>query len=736
MKLMISRSKNTPSISDDGVRRLRNIHIPQPLYILPRDNLVEEVLIPCLSVCTHFNCMTGFFHSSALKELAPGLAPFIADNDSTMRLLVSPYLSKDDREAIEKGYSEPFNVIEKWLNETYSIWKIDESALIKHTLACLAYLIALDRIKIKVVLVDKGLFHPKVRIFSDSTDTIIAHGSNNVTEAGLIRNVEQVAISKSWGPSDQTTSVNILKAEFESIWDNHNSYHAHSFSFPEAVANNIVREFSQDRTPTFDDFIDAWSSDVNRGEELPLKVYSQKSIEYPLSHTFRIPDYIVYMEGDFAHQGRAIQSWEEAGRNGILEMATGSGKTITALICAHRLFTELEHLLVVVAAPYIPLINQWVKESAKFGIKPIVPGEKGSREKKLTSISRAVRNMNLGVRNIIVLVVTNHMLNDPDFIKIIGGANGSKLLIADEVHNLGTGRFLNSPPEIFNYRLGLSATPIRQYDDVGTEGLFKFFGDVVFQFGLEDAIGTCLVPYNYFLHEISLTDEEVADWLKVTEKLRRIGWSYFKDGDDNNIDDPRILILLNKRRIIIEQAKNKMIMLRRLLSDRIPKNIIHTLIYASDKYREQLNNVNDMLIREFKIRTHQLTAEETASGISPSILLQFALGKLQVITAMRVLDEGVDIPEVSHAYILASTTVKRQWVQRRGRVLRKCSRTDKKKAYIHDFLVLPPISDELKPILSAELSRALEFARLASNGYSEEGAIGVVSGIMDKYHLQ
>ena len=144
-----------------------------------------------------------------------------------------------------------------------------------------------------------------------------------------------------------------------------------------------------------------------------------------------------------------------------------------------------------------------------------------------------------------------------------------------------------------------------------------------------------------------------------------------------------------------------------------------------------------MLQNELRLTIHQLTAEETQDKRRASNLLdRFAAGDYHVITCMRVLDEGVDVPQVSDAYLLASNTVKRQWIQRRGRILRRCETIGKKLAHLHDFIVIPPDPGDSggRAILKSELDRAQEFAELAENAGSKGGPFDQIEIIMKEMY--
>ncbi len=720
-----------------GLKSLSNI---QPIYFLPEDNLIGEVIMPCLQVATDYDCMTGFFHSAVLREMAPGLADFIGRPEGKMRLLASPYLTQEDQKAIRDGISTAHEILARRIEELYGSSEITVSALARHTLECLAYLISTDRIVFRLVLVRNGLFHPKIHIFSDGKDYIAVHGSNNLTRSGFTTNVEQVIVSRSWLDDDQKRVLRRLRDEFDSIWNGGKAQYIRTYELPEAFRGRIIQDFLPQRPPTPEDFKKAWKHDSESGLVYQTDVIISNGTIGLRTKGFQIPQTLDYETGDFAHQGQAIKAWEEANRRGILEMATGSGKTITSLVAAHRLFNGERPLLLVVAVPYLPLVSQWSDETRKFGLAPCIPGNESSRAKKLSRIRHVVRNLKMGVSNVECIVITHDFLCDPVFQEELDRYSGRSMLIADEVHNLGTPSFLKRPPKGFQCRLGLSATPIRQYDDLGTAGLMEYFGEIVFQFTLKEAIGKCLVPYNYYVHLVELTSEELEEWLELSDKLKSLGWAFHQNDEDSRIS-LTLQKLLNRRRRILEQASGKIDLLRFILSKQSPREVKHALVYASDKGREQLINVNHMLMDDLKLRIHQITQEETGkTDLTDELLSSFAKGDIQVLTAMRVLDEGVDIPEVSRAFILASTTVERQWIQRRGRVLRKCSRIDKQIAYIHDFLVLPAqdidpelFGKDILNIIKAELERVMEFSKVSANAAAPDGALVTIRPILERY---
>lgn len=706
------------------------------LYIVPDENLVGEVLVPSLRTASRYDCMSGFFSSASLKDLAPGLAHFLRPEDSKMRLLVSPFLSKDDHQAIRKGISTPREVVVQKYNEFEQTGGVQKSALVSHTLECLAYLLASEKLLMKFVFVQGGVFHPKIKLIGDGENTVAVHGSNNFTGAGLRRNVEQVSVSHSWGRDADKEDIKKMSREFDRFWRDKKGAYYEVLDAPEAITENLISEYRRENMPTPDDFWEAYQTEkVQRDvEQAPNEGVI---VSEPTSGP-HIPDWVDYTSGDWAHQGEAVTSWEEAGRQGVLEMATGSGKTVTSLVASVRLTREVEGLLVVVVAPYKPIVEQWLEECRDFGFEPLPISQLSGREKKLGALQKINRDLQLGVEEVSVVVGTHHVIKDEEYKEQLEAYGGPSLLIADEVHNLGTELALEHLSESFEYRLGLSATPVRQYDPEGTGRLFDYFGEVVYEFGLSEAIGRCLVPYDYYVHPVRMTDAEMAEWATLTEKIGSAGWSTDDQADEDTNDIPDyVQRLLIKRRKLLETAEEKFQSFYELIDQRSRSEIKHSLTYLSAKDSDQINEINRILQQEFNLRVHQITYRETSDDeLVEDLLDRFVRGEIEMLTAMRVLDEGVDIPEVCRAFILASTTVRRQWVQRRGRVLRRCERLDKESAEIHDWLVLPAVGmkrDDWTKMVKGELSRVMEFAKTARNAGAKDGALRTVRPIIEEY---
>lgn len=714
-----------------AVRELKGV---RAMYEVPRDDIASQLLIPAMNAARRVEIMAGFFSSRAFAQLAPGLAAFIQGTNEPLRLLISPKISDEDRDAIARAVADPEAVLTATIQRLFDGAHIRESAIAAHVADCLAYLVARERIVIRFVLMEQGMFHPKVWLFESDGDVLAVHGSSNPTEAGLLYNGETVSVDRPWadGPAAQDR-VAQLREMFQDYWQNKRP-HALTIEAPAGLM--LAGDHDTSHVPTVDDFWRAWYEDAKKGIAPPLPEGTIKPIWLSAAtgtRGFAIPPGLVWDTGPFEHQGIAVRTWESAGRRGILEMATGSGKTTTALIAAHRQWEQEGQLLIVIVAPTRPLISQWQGEAGLFGLESVVPA--GTPRQKIQMVAQAIRHLNLGTKSVNCLIVSNDLFSNVQFQAELARHNGATLLVADEAHNLGSTGSVSRLPEFVRSRLALSATPVRQYDPEGTDALLGYFGDVVYRFGLEDAIGLCLVPYDYYVHAVRLTPAETDAWIELTAKIRKQAWRIgAKDADQQPLQ--RLLIA---RRKTLETAANKVAVLRGQLASLNLRELRHTLIYATDKGPDQLTQVN-ALLAELGIRFHQLTDEETGDPQRVArIVGAFRDGTIQVLTAQRVLDEGVNIPEISRAYVLASTTVERQWVQRRGRVLRLCEATGKTHAEIHDFVTLPPVGSEgdgeLRQLLHAELDRLRAFSELARNKGMRGGPRETIEQIVLDYFV-
>lgn len=692
----------------------------KPIYILPRDDVAKAAISPAMAVSEEVSIMMGFFSSASLAEIAPGLANFLNNTGEKLRLVISPFLSQEDQDALRDGIANADDLVDK----STALLTLSPDELANHTLKCLSWLISSGRLEMKIALMRNAMFHSKVWYFRNGPYQAVLHGSANMTNHGLRKNREQVALARSWMSAEASETCREFYLEFESLWSGGDS-DCVTVPLSAAAKNNLIKEFKGESPPTEGEFQHLWRRAHGLTEE-PDNVDDLLKTEK--TRGFSVPDWLEFRTGDYQHQGLAVDAWFSKSNRGILEMCTGAGKTLTAMIGAQLLFKQKGSLLIVVAAPYNVLVNQWCEEIALFGVRPVNLSKAQGPSGRAQELLNAKRRLRMKVSQCEAIVLSNDLLCSADLQEEISKFNCGKLLIADECHNLGSNQFISNPPDFFDWRLGLSATPMRQYDEEGTDLLFAYFGEPCFTYSLEEAIGTCLTPYEYHVTFVELETDKMLEWKEVSDKIRKLSWKR-----DSGEGDEYLNSLYIKRRRILETASSKIHRLKEKLEGYGPRNLKYTLIYATDKDPEQLEQVNQTL-STLGVLFHQLTAEETASREkAQEIISSFQNGNLQVLTAKRVLDEGVNIPEIECAYILASTTVRRQWVQRRGRLLRTCKEIGKEYAVIHDFVTLPPsvssgdvIDADEKSIVNSELDRVWEFARLSKNSAQPGGPFEVV----------
>ena len=426
------------------------------------------------------------------------------------------------------------------------------------------------------------------------------------------------------------------------------------------------------------------------------------------------------------YQESALEAWFKNKCRGLLEMATGTGKTLTALAGSARLFEREGRLTVVVAAPYKHLVDQWTHEAAPFGYSPIVAY--GGRMRWHDDFAHQAIDFSARRRRFVSVFTTHATFSSEAFQDVLSRIDGPVLLIADEAHHLGAEHRRKSYPEGVSYRLALSATPDRWFDDGGTAALRAYFGDTVFSFGLAEAIGTYLTPYEYRPVLVPLTPEEHDEYSDLTRRIARAGRGDDADGDE------RVKRLLMKRAVLLNTASNKPLVLPTLLGD--VADMSHTLFYCAPG---QIDDVQRVLGWDLGARIGRFTAEESPTE-RQTILSQFRSGELQGLVAMKCLDEGVDVPSTRVAYLLASSSNPREFIQRRGRVLRRAE--GKERAVIADLIAVPPegwAPDRDSPtwsvergILRRELKRFIEFAGLALNKHE---ALEVIWGLAKRYDL-
>ena len=684
------------------------------MFISPRDDVAERVLIPAFKNSSNVDIMMGYFSSSSFKDIAPGLATFLNETNGKIRLIISPFLTQQDTVVSEMTPA----MLNSYVEQTIFDVKQGEKHIVDYCLACFGWMLLENRLEIKIATISEGIFHSKVWLFSDDDYTCALSGSMNQTSRGIKKNVENLALARPWVNEERFQEVSELKNFFNMVYDN-NDPDIETFTLQTAVTNKLIEKYTTDP-------VQKPKSELGRDPEL-IAVAGKKSNVQSL----KIPSHLVYHKGDFKHQGDALRSWLNSNMSGILHMATGAGKTITSLLCAHSFQEKHGAVMIFITAPTSPLLIQWANEVMDFEVTATNLSSLGSWDQRFKEISNSSRKLKFGVSKAEIFIISNSLIKREEFKEAIEQVSVPTMLIADECHNFGKEFLEIAVAEKLAAKLGLSATPKRQYDDEGSRYLEEFFGPTCFSYTLDDAIGKCLTPYDYFIHQVYFDNIEMEEFIDLTQRISTLSWQ------SDSSDSSQLDHLKRLRRKLIETASMKIPALRSVMS-KYPKDIKHTLVYCTDKDPDQLSNVNDFLSKEDYI-FRQITDVETSSRNEiKRILNSFRGGHTKILTAKRVLDEGVNIPETQIALILASNTVERQWTQRRGRILRKCSALGKTHAVIHDFVVLPPafknkndieLDDYDLKLLNLELTRLIEFARLARNNAAIDGAYPLINRI-------
>ena len=676
-------------------------------YRSDQTNTVTDFYVPCLGVSREYWRAVGYFTSQGLALAARGLSSFL-QNEGKMRLVASPVLTEDDILAIQQGYIARESVIEKAI-----IRQLDEdfTEIVEHRLKCLAWLIAEKRLDIKIAIPSElspnnrgAIYHEKIGIFIDGDGNTVAFtGSQNETVGGLLTNFESIDVYWAWADPHQRVQRKV--DNFKRLWNN-STPKLSVLDFPVAAQQKLL-EYKPTTPPHLDP--ETLMDELFTKEPDVSHPYRPKAIDLPPN--LKLRDY----------QQEAINAWFENDCHGFLEMATGSGKTITALSALVRLAKEKKRLFILIACPFQHLVEQWDKEASQFGFRSIFAYQ--SQRTWVDRLNEALIDFNLGSLQIVCTITTHDTFISDVMQQTLTRLQGDAVLVADEAHHLGATKSRQNLPDLFNHRLGLSATPDRWFDPEGTEALRAYFGETVYEFPLAQAIETgYLCPYSYHPHLVELTEGELHEYEVLTAKIAKL---YARKNDDE-VTEKLLEALLRQRADLLNKAENKLPMLKQLVGNQ-SEPLHHALFYCAPG---QIDEVIPMLGHELGLRVHCFTAEESTEE-RRSLLERFASGSLQGLVAMKCLDEGVDVPGTQSAYILASSSNPREFIQRRGRILR--SAPGKVEAKIYDLIAVPSLDTEAikasslfeteRKILRRELRRFHEFARTAKNQHRAVGEI-------------
>jgi DNA phosphorothioation system restriction enzyme len=665
-----------------------------------------------------------------------------------MRLIASPFLEEADVFALQDGFLDRpevlINIVRKSFTEV-------EDLIQRDRLSALSWLIATRALEVRLaVRVDNsgspsvGIYHEKLGIFSDSVGQHVAFsGSANETGGGLIGNFESVDVFVSW--DDPHKRVRRKIDDFEALWSN-TTFGVKVLDFTE-VADEIFRQYRlgdhppwlatvRDSKPETSPSPPSSANDTSQQS----KLIHQKSS--PCAAGLTPPDGLVIRE----YQREAIRAWSSNKGRGIFAMATGTGKTITALTLATKVAERNADrpFAVIVLCPYINLCRQWEGEFLLFGVNAVGCYEGRPRWEVL--FDEAHQRLHAGLGKMAVFVVSNAtFLTDIFQARLrsrLSGQSVTYLIIADEAHNLGAKRIQQCLPPEISLRLALSATPDRHHDPEGTKAIFDYFGKIVYTFPLANAIAEgYLTPYEYHPILVTLSPEEAQQYWDITRELAR----FFPSEEGGELGEGAMRLLIRRARLI-GAAADKLTQLDALLT-RIPEKPRRALFYCGDGRvtdhvasddKRQIEAVAQLLGNQHNLRVRTFTYREKTDE-REDILRDLRSGFLDGVVAIRCLDEGIDLPALETGFLLASSSNPRQFVQRRGRLLRKAPGKDK--ATIYDFVVVPPpmdgdVNDAAfnleRKLFKSELKRISEFCQTALNGYA---ALELLAPLRKHYNL-
>lgn len=658
-------------------------------YDTSEDNLIDDFYNPVLEKTIKYDRIAGYFSSTSLAVAAKGITSFIK-NKGKMRILCSPILSNEDYEVLMKVYDDN---ITNYLIESLENFSDD---LINDYLKCFGWMLKNEFLEIKLVvpLDNKYLFHQKIGVMEDKQGNIISFsGSINETASGWLNNIEEFKVFKSWDESSKYCLSDVNK--FNNFWNGLND-NIKVYDLPEAISNYLIK-----RAPT----------DIN---DL-LAVIDTKLHNKTNQYTIPLHWY----------QKDAVEKWINCDYKMLLNMATGTGKTRTAIACIKHILNMNKHNLIIITAPQVPILHQWIgeiKELIKHPIHELLI-QYGWRDK----LHKMILKLSIKAINNLIIYVSHDTVYKEDFINEIKQTSFyiNTMFIVDEVHGLGSKERRRGFIDFYKYRLGLSATPSRYFDDYGTKLIFKYFNDNEYEFTLRDALTTInpltgktfLVPYDYIPVFIKLTDDELIKYELISKKISKM--AFYEDEET----EEKIKTLLIKRAEIHKNAKNKMIELNNLIKRLKP--IKDTIFFVSPQQKVEVLKIlkdHDVIAAQFtedektiKNQYNQYISERE------QIITQFENGNYNSLVAIKCLDEGIDIPSARVGVLLSNSGNPREYIQRIGRVIR--SNQNKQSATIIDFIVEPSFDKSVdidlyeteRKIIEKEFTRIFDIVRNARN---------------------
>ena len=671
-------------------------------------NIPKDFLCPVLEQTVMYKRAAGYFSTTALVSLSRGLYSMASHNDCHIQLICSPRLSEEDILAIQHGYDLREAINKSLLLEMEKPVRIYE----EERLNLIATLIAEGKLDIKLAYMedDNGInvYHEKIAVFVDQDGNRIAYsGSMNESENGMEENFESFFTFCSWNGGEQQTSL--AERDFDQMWED-NTSKIRVIPFPEAVVNKLLAYKKDKLEPNMDSLQYAY-------EEEKEKLHPS---------VFNVPSFVSLRE----YQTQAVLEWKKQGYHGIFSMCTGSGKTFTGLAAMCMLGKiKKDALAVFIICPYIHLISQWEEELWEWNFMPIICHSQAQDKRWYDKLLRRYRRFkNEGVPFICITTVDTFCGDQIQSIISNMTSDMNVLFMADECHNLGAKSVSRLLPEKIRYRIGMSATVQRHMDKKGTQSLLDYFGKECIEYTLEDGIRDgVLSHYEYHPVPVFLEEDELLLYIELTNRLKK--FIIIEDGK-TKISEAGKQILFKRSRILAGARQKADVLLELMKRYENDDSILvycgATTVWDDENGAgKQVDIITGRLKKELGMSVRRFTSQENLEE-RQEIKRYFKTGQYQVITAIRCLDEGVNIPGIKTAFILASSRNPKEFIQRRGRLLRKSD--NKEKAVIYDFVTLPRQLEDILPmnfesdrsIIIGELFRMQEFAGLSDNPYEAE----------------
>ncbi|MGF1668979.1 MAG: DEAD/DEAH box helicase family protein [Balneolaceae bacterium] len=708
-------------------------------YASDREAKPLEFYLKCLRSSDRLDLKLGYFSSNAIRTLSLGFAQFIYKGGS-IRIITNHYLSENDKKLLENNASGEFDYVyinRLIKNDLEGLEKVLRSTE-QHFFDCLKYLLKNNRLVIRPVkLKPNKMAHYKEGIFKAGDEKVYFDGSCNFTYSGLIENGESISIKRSWGAEPEIAGIQNKEIELEKIFaKEHQAYEYLSAQQIEAV----IKKEGQDKD--LDELVSDEKQIIkNLREDNGIKnIFREEQKKYleflnKMKNEPRFP----FNSEPYPYQIEAYEAWVQNGYNGIFAMATGTGKTITSLNCLLNEYRKAGFYRALILVPTLALVDQWKEEVELFNFSNI--NEVSGRTDWRKTLTRLKNDFMWDSSPNFVIISTYASFQNETFQKLVNKFPDDTFLIADEAHNIGAANTRSSISKItFTKKIALSATPKRAYDPEGNEVIEEIFNDkppYCYNYSMEKAIKNgVLNRYFYYPILVELENDELEEYYNITSQLIK----YLGDDGDNFLDDERVTALLIKRKNIIHKARGKLAAFRKLAKKLHKENKLkYCFVYVPEGYdytddeERAYYQIMMNILAEVNPRIRQSSFLGNDSDREAK-LRGFKEGRIDALVAMKCLDEGVDVPRTEVGIFAASTGNPRQFIQRRGRLLR--THKDKDFAYIYDLVVTPDIYRDAngtqyynveRALFKKELTRVAYFASLSENFYDTKQTFSDIS---------